>query len=86
MRLLVADGSGLVRAGIQRALDGGDGIECVGEVAFGPQLVTQVKRLRADLVLLDMHLPGIDVQLALDRIRDTNPDVRVIVLALSYVA
>jgi DNA-binding NarL/FixJ family response regulator len=81
MRLLVADGSGLVRAGIQRALDGGDGIECVGEVAFGPQLVTQVKRLRADLVLLDMHLPGIDVQLALDRIRDTNPDVRVIVLA-----
>ena len=81
MRLLVADGSGLVRAGIERALEGVAGIECVGEVAFGPQLVTQVKRLRADLVLLDMHLPGIDVQFALDRIRDTDPDVRVIVLA-----
>ena len=81
MRLLVADGSGLVRAGIQRALDGGDGIECVGEVESGSQLVTRVARLQVDLVLLDLHLPGIDVQTALDRIRDTDPDVRVIVLA-----
>ena len=81
MRLLVADGSGLVRAGIQRALDGVDGIECVGEVESGAQLVTQVKRLRVDLVLLDMQLPGIDVQFALERILDTDPDVRVIVLA-----
>jgi len=81
MRLLVADGHGLIRAGIQRALENEDGIECVGEVETGPQLVTRIDRLQADLVLLDMHLPGIDVHTALDRISDTHPDVHVIVLA-----
>ena len=81
MRLLVADGNGLIRAGIQRGLEGVAGIECVGEVESGPQLVTRVARLKVDLVLLDLHLPGIDVQFALDRIRDTDPHVRVIVLA-----
>jgi DNA-binding NarL/FixJ family response regulator len=80
MRLLVADGNGLVRAGIVRALENVDGIECVGEVESGAQLVTRVERLQIDLVLLDMHLPGMEVRFALDRIRDTNPDVRVIVL------
>jgi DNA-binding NarL/FixJ family response regulator len=81
MRLLVADANGFVRLGIQRALDNVDGFECVGEAAFGPQLVTQVARLKVDLVLLDMCLPGIEVLFALVRIRETDPDVRVIVLA-----
>ena len=77
----IASGNGLVRAGILRALESVDGIECVGEVESAAQLVTRVERLQADLVLLDMHLPGIEVQFALGRIRDTNPDVQVIVLA-----
>jgi DNA-binding NarL/FixJ family response regulator len=81
MRLLVADGHGLIRAGIQRALENEDGIEYVGEVESGAQLVTRIDRLQADLVLLDMQLPGIDVQTALERIGDTHPEVQVIVLA-----
>ena len=81
MRLLIAEGNGLLRAGIKHALEDVDGIECVGEVASGEQLTTRVERLRPDIVLLDMHLPGIEVQFALDRVGDTNPDVRVIVLA-----
>ena len=81
MRLLIAEGNGLLRAGIKHALEDEHGIECVGEVETGEQLTTRVERLRADLVLLDMHLPGMEVQFALDRISDTNPDVRVIVLA-----
>ena len=77
----IANGNGFVRAGIVRVLESVDGIECVGEVGSVARLVTRVERPQADLVLLDMHLPGIEVQFALGRIRDTNPDVRVIVLA-----
>jgi DNA-binding NarL/FixJ family response regulator len=81
MRLLVADGHGLIRAGIQRALESEDGIEYVGEVEAGEQLLTRIERLQANLVLLSMELPGIDVQTALERIGDTHPEVQVIVLA-----
>jgi DNA-binding NarL/FixJ family response regulator len=81
MRLLIAEGNGLLRAGIRHALEQENGIECIGEVESGTQLTRGVEQLRADLVLLDIELPGIEVQFALDRIRDTNPDVRVIVLA-----
>ena len=71
MRLLVADGHGLIRAGIQQALENEDGIEFVGEVEAGEQLLIRIERLQVDLVLLDMQLPGIDVQTALERIGDT---------------
>ena len=81
MRLLVADGHGLIRAGIQQALENEDGIEFVGEVEAGEQLLIRIERLQVDLVLLDMQLPGIDVQTALERIGDTHPGVQVIVLA-----
>jgi DNA-binding NarL/FixJ family response regulator len=81
MRLLVADGHGLVRAGIEQALENEDGIEIVGEVEAGEQLLTRIERLQVDLVLLGSELPGIDVQTALERVSGAHPEVQVIVLA-----
>jgi len=81
MRLLVADGHGLTRAGILRALEGEDGFDIVGEAESGPKLFPRIAQTQPDLVLLDLQLPGIDAQTALARIRSQHEGVQVIGLA-----
>jgi DNA-binding NarL/FixJ family response regulator len=81
MRLLVADGHGLTRAGILRALEGEQGFEVVGEAESGPQLFPRIAQTQPDLVLLDLQLPGIDMQTALTRIRNQHVGVQAIGLA-----
>ena len=81
MRLLVADGHGLVRAGVRWAIENEQGFDLVGDAQSGAQLLARIEQLHPELVLLDMTLPGIDPQVALDRIRAAHPDVQVIVLA-----
>jgi two-component system, NarL family, response regulator DegU len=81
MRLLVADGHGLTRAGIQHALAGEEGLEVVGETESGPKLLPRIAQTQPDLVLLDLNLPGIDAQTSLTRIRDQHAGVQVIGLA-----
>ena len=43
---------------IRRALEGSDGIEVVGEARSGEELLALVERRNPDLVLLDLHMPG----------------------------
>ena len=81
MRLLVADGHGLTRAGILRALEGEEGFDVVGEADSGPRLLPRIAHTQPDLVLLDLQLPGIDAQTALTRIRTQHEGVQVIGLA-----
>jgi len=56
--LIVDDHDGF-RAGA-RALLEADGFEIVGEAADGESAVEQVRRLRPQVVLLDVQLPGVD--------------------------
>jgi DNA-binding NarL/FixJ family response regulator len=56
--LIVDDHDGF-RAGA-RALLEADGFEVIGEAADGPAAVEAASRLRPDLVLLDVQLPGLD--------------------------
>jgi two-component system nitrate/nitrite response regulator NarL len=45
---------------VARALLEADGIEVVGEAADGESAIAEAERLRPRLVLLDVHLPGMD--------------------------
>jgi DNA-binding NarL/FixJ family response regulator len=57
-RVLIADDHPLMLQGIRRALDASDDFEVVGEARSGEQLLALVDRRRPDLVLLDLHMPG----------------------------
>jgi len=81
MRLVVADGHGVTRAGIRYVLEGDGGFEVVGEAGSFPQLLPRIAQTEPDLVLLDLQLPGTDAQTSLTRIRDRHPSVQVIGLA-----
>jgi DNA-binding NarL/FixJ family response regulator len=79
IRILVADDHPIVRDGLIAILNTQPDFEVIGEAATGPQTVERVTALRPDVVLLDLEMPEIDGVEALRRLRETCPDVRVIV-------
>ena len=60
IRVLLVDDQALVRAGFQMVLDAEPDIEVVGEAADGLQAVEEARRLRPDVVLMDVRMPGLD--------------------------
>ena len=59
-KVLVVDDSAAFRQRVTRHLNEFDGIVVVGEAGDGLAALQEVERLRPDLVLLDLHMPGVD--------------------------
>ncbi|MGW4946787.1 response regulator [Actinoplanes sp. NPDC004185] len=60
IRVLLADDHQLVRTGFRAILESEDDIEVVGEAADGTQAVALAGRLRPDVILMDVEMPGMD--------------------------
>jgi len=58
--VLVVDDQDLVRLGLRTLLDNEDGLSCVGEAADGLAAVEAARRLRPDVILMDIRMPGVD--------------------------
>ncbi|MFJ5773953.1 response regulator [Streptomyces sp. NPDC093094] len=60
IRVLLADDQALVRAGFRALLDAQPDIEVTGEAADGEEALHAVRRLRPDVVLMDIRMPVLD--------------------------
>jgi DNA-binding NarL/FixJ family response regulator len=60
IRVLLADGAALVRAGLRALLEGEPGIRVVSEATCGEDAVALAIEMRPDVVLMDVRLPGLD--------------------------
>ena len=60
IRVLLVDDQALIRAGFRMILDAEDDIEVVGECADGTQAVDSARRLKPDVVLMDIRMPEMD--------------------------
>ncbi len=59
MKVLIADDHALFREGVAALLSGYKDLEVVGEAADGSEAIQQVEKLRPDVVLLDIAMPGL---------------------------
>lgn len=82
IKVLLADDQALVRAGFRALLDAQDDIEVVGEAADGDEAAAMTRRLRPDVVLMDVRMPGTDGLAATRTIvgDDRLGDVRIVIL------
>jgi DNA-binding NarL/FixJ family response regulator len=60
LSVLIVDDQALVRAGFRMILDAEEDMEVVGECADGTQAVDSVRRLKPDVVLMDIRMPEMD--------------------------
>ncbi|GIJ33988.1 response regulator [Micromonospora sediminimaris] len=60
IRVLIVDDEQLIRSGLRLILEAAGDITVVGEAADGAAARAEVRRLRPDVVLLDVRMPGMD--------------------------
>jgi DNA-binding NarL/FixJ family response regulator len=78
--VLIADDDGLMRAGLAELLASDAGITVVGQAADGFQAIDAARRLRPDVVLMDVRMPGLDGIAATERLTATVPGTKVLIL------
>jgi two-component system, NarL family, nitrate/nitrite response regulator NarL len=80
IRVLMADDHEIFRDGLRKLLESEDDIKIVGEASNGNECVHMLTKLKPDILLLDLRMPGKD---GLAVLEETNPDsltTRIIVL------
>ncbi|KAE8766004.1 response regulator transcription factor [Georgenia thermotolerans] len=82
VRVVLADDHPMFRYGLRAALDGSAAVEVVGEASDGAGLLALVERVRADVVLTDLDMPGVDGYTVIRTLLDRFPELPVLVLTM----
>lgn len=80
IRVALADDQGLIRAGFRALIDAEDGLVIVGEAATGREAVALARRVRPDVMLMDIRMPDGDGLEATRDIARQGPLPRIIIL------
>lgn len=81
--LLLVDDHALFRSGVRTILAEFDEVEVVGEADNGEAALALVKRRQPDVVIMDLHMPGVSGVEATRRLREASPRAAVVVLTVS---
>ena len=82
IRVVLVDDHAVLRAGLKALLEIEPNIEVVGEAATGEEGVEEARKLRPDVVIMDLSMPGLGGLEATRRIAALELDVKVLVLTV----
>ena len=82
IRVLIIDDHTLFRSGIRLVLQRQSGFEVVAEAGDGLEGAKLAKRLKPDVVLLDLHMPGTNGLETIGLIREESPESQVLMLTV----
>lgn len=82
VRLLLVDDHPIVRAGLRMLFQSEPTLTIVGEVDSGEAAVAAVERLKPDVVIMDVAMPGMNGIEATRQIKAANPDTAVLALTM----
>lgn len=82
IRILIADDHSIVREGVRMILDGQEDFEVVGEASTGRQALEEARRLRPDVVVMDISMPDMTGIEATAKIRAELPQTQVMGLTM----
>src|SRR5690606_21299053 len=83
IRVLIIDDHTLMRRGLVALLSTEPGIEVSADAADAHEGIKQAAQLQPDVILLDLHMPGISGVQALPALREASPTSRVLMLTVS---
>ncbi|MDI9239659.1 response regulator [Lysobacter sp. LF1] len=82
IRVFIVDDHSLVRTGMRMILSGETDIEVVGDVESGEEAMPLIRRLKPDVVLCDLHLPGLSGLEVTERVVKGDHGTRVIIVSV----
>lgn len=82
IKVLLVDDHELVRMGIKRLLQDVQGLKVIGEASNGEEAVLLAKKIIPDVVIMDVHMPGIGGLEATRKMICHNPDVKILALTI----
>jgi DNA-binding NarL/FixJ family response regulator len=83
LRILIADDHPLFRHGLAALLTASPEFQVVGEATSGEEAVTLAEQLQPDVILMDIHMPGVSGIDATRQILHTSPQIRILVITMS---
>lgn len=82
IKVLIADDHALLREGIVKILSLEEDLEIIGEASRGEEAITLARKLKPDVILMDINMPGINGIEATKIIKEEMPEIGVIALTI----
>ena len=80
IKILIADDHLIIRQGLRLILETENDFELVGEASDGSEAISLCKKLKPDVVLMDLRMPNMDGLTAIEKLHIEQPNIAVVIL------
>jgi DNA-binding NarL/FixJ family response regulator len=81
IKILIVDDHGILRSGVKLIIDQTDDMKIVGQACDGHEGIELARKLKPDVVLMDISMPGLNGIEATKKIVSENPDIKILALS-----
>src|SRR3954471_21086481 len=81
-RIVIVDDHPLIRRGLERMIHSSDGFDVCGEAGNAPEALELVRKVKPDLAIVDVNLPGTNGIELTKQLRDEFPQLGILMLSM----